>query len=183
MLCALVFSMTSRLVAAKCASPVSRHASRMASGSSVPSARGARVRTEAPTTTAWPPPRPVAWCDPRLGDDLAAARDVGHALTRLPIVPLATNRAASLPELRRAVLERVDGRVVPKTSSPTSASAIARRIAGLGWVTVSDRRSMSRRASRHSTLPGEGSADPAVERRRRFPPTCYHPRSPHGPVV
>ena len=30
----------------------------------------------------------------------------------------------------------------PKTSSPTSASAIARRIAGVGWVTVSLRRSI-----------------------------------------
>ena len=48
-------------------------------------------------------------------------------------------------ELRRAGLERVDGRVSPKTSSPTSASAIALRIAGVGLVTVSDLRSIGGR--------------------------------------
>ncbi len=36
----------------------------------------------------------------------------------------------------------------PKTSSPTSASAIARRIAGVGRVTVSERRSIGASVTR-----------------------------------
>ena len=49
----------------------------------------------------------------RVRDDLAAPRHVRHRLTRLPIVPLATNRPASLPSSSAArVLERDDRRVV-----------------------------------------------------------------------
>src|SRR5215471_9061864 len=62
--------------------------------------------------------------------------------SRLPIVPVATNTAACLP-IRSAA--RASRRLMlgssPKTSSPSSASAIARRMSGPGMVSVSDRRS------------------------------------------
>src|SRR6185312_5175444 len=60
----------------------------------------------------------------------------------LPIVPLGTNRAASLPIMaaaRCSSLFTVGSS--PYTSSPTSASAIAARIAAEGRVTVSLRKS------------------------------------------
>ena len=64
--------------------------------------------------------------------------------TRLPIVPLATKTAASLPNRSAAIASRrLSVGSSPKTSSPSSASAIARRISGEGWVTVSLRRSTS----------------------------------------
>ena len=69
---------------------------------------------------------------------------------RLPIVPDGTNTAASFPNV--AAISSSSLMIVgssPKTSSPTSASAIARRIAGVGFVTVSDRMSMT---SGHSCL-------------------------------
>ena len=62
--------------------------------------------------------------------------------TRLLCVPLATNSAASLPS--SAAIFSCSALTVgssPKTSSPTSAAAIAARIAGVGRVTVSLRRS------------------------------------------
>ena len=154
--------MTSRLVAAKCASPVPRHASRIASGSSVPSARGSSARNEAPTTTAWPPASQSAWCDPAAAMIWPPRGTWASTLTRLPIVPLATKRAASLPSSSAARSWRaLTVGSSPKTSSPSSASAIARRMAGLGRVTVSDRRSML--PSDIPTIvpcPSEGSADP-----------------------
>src|SRR5438270_13988640 len=63
---------------------------------------------------------------------------------RLPIVPLGTKVAASLP-IREAATSR--SRFVvgssPNTSSPSVDSTIARRISGVGMVTVSERRSMN----------------------------------------
>src|SRR5580658_7249014 len=60
----------------------------------------------------------------------------------LPIVPVGTNSAASLPAISAA---RASSRFTvgssPYPSSPTSASAMARRISGVGRVTVSLRRS------------------------------------------
>src|SRR6202035_814176 len=61
----------------------------------------------------------------------------------LPIVPEGTKSAAAVPIA--AAASSCSVRTVgasPKTSSPTSASAIARRISASGRVTVSDRRSM-----------------------------------------
>src|ERR1035437_6018603 len=61
---------------------------------------------------------------------------------RLPMVPLGTNTAASLP--RRAAISSSSRRTVgssPHTSSPTSASAMTRRISASGVVKVSLRRS------------------------------------------
>src|SRR5713226_4575274 len=70
------------------------------------------------------------------------ARVWARTETRLPWVPEETNRAASLPVRRAAVSSsrRTVGSS-SQTSSPTSARAIASRIAGVGRVRVSDRRS------------------------------------------
>ena len=58
-------------------------------------------------------------------------------------MPLETSSPASLPSssAERSSSARTVGSS-PKTSSPTSASAIARRMAGEGRVTVSERRSI-----------------------------------------
>jgi hypothetical protein len=60
----------------------------------------------------------------------------------LAIVPLVTNSAASFPSnsAARASRARAVGSS-PQTSSPTSADAIACRIAGVGRVNVSERSS------------------------------------------
>src|SRR5579884_4315679 len=63
--------------------------------------------------------------------------------SRLPMVPLGTNSAASFPISAAArSWSRFTVGSSPKTSSPSSASAMARRISGVGMVTVSERRSM-----------------------------------------
>ena len=75
---------------------------------------------------------------------------------RLPIVPLGTNTAASFPKI--SAMRRSNASTVgssPKTSSPTSASAIALRMRAVGFVTVSDRRSTTR-TSAGETPPTEG---------------------------
>ena len=51
-------------------------------------------------------------------------------------------RGLFLEDFGGAFLQAVDARVFEETSSPTSASAMARRIVGVGFVTVSLRRSM-----------------------------------------
>ena len=62
--------------------------------------------------------------------------------TWLPIVPEVTKRPASFPNRSAATASRrLTVGSSPKTSSPTSASAMARRISGVGLVTVSLRRS------------------------------------------
>src|SRR5690606_41415964 len=62
--------------------------------------------------------------------------------------PHGPNRAAATPRSSppRASCRRSVG-PSPYTSSPTSASAMARRMAGVGRVTVSERRSMGRGAA------------------------------------
>src|SRR3990170_2882930 len=63
--------------------------------------------------------------------------------TRLPMVPLATKRPASLPTASAARRSRrLTVGSSEKTSSPTSASNMAWRMAGVGRVMVSLRRSM-----------------------------------------
>src|SRR3712207_3938302 len=60
----------------------------------------------------------------------------------LAIVPVGQNSAASCPNIRAT--EASSALTVgssPKTSSPTTAAAIAARISSVGLVTVSDRRS------------------------------------------
>ena len=59
------------------------------------------------------------------------------------MVPLVTNRPASLPSSSAARASRaMTVGSSSKTSSPTSAAAMACRISGVGCVTVSERRSM-----------------------------------------
>src|SRR5712691_1883263 len=61
---------------------------------------------------------------------------------RLPCVPEATNRPASLPNRSAAMASsRLTVGSSSHTSSPTSARAIASRISGVGSVSVSERRS------------------------------------------
>ena len=97
-------------------------------------------------------------------------------------MPLATNRPASLPRSSAARSSRaITVGSSPKTSSPTSASAMARRIAAVGRVTVSLRRSIGR--SGWSVMGGEyrsascrvGEGGPTPDRGGR---TCYSPASP-----
>ena len=63
---------------------------------------------------------------------------------RLLIVPLEVSSPASLPRTpaARSWSSLMEGSS-PKTSSPTSAAAMARRISSVGWVTVSLRKSIS----------------------------------------
>src|SRR5262245_40773167 len=71
--------------------------------------------------------------------------------TWLDMVPDGTKRAASLPS--RAATRSCRRRTVgssPKTSSPTSAAAMAARMPGVGLVTVSLRKSMSASGMRFS---------------------------------
>ena len=65
-------------------------------------------------------------------------------LTRFAIVPLGTKSAASLPRRSAAISSRrLTVGSSPKTSSPTSAAAMALRMDGVGRVIVSDRSSTS----------------------------------------
>ena len=111
----------------------------------------------------------------------------------LPIAPLATNRPASLPSssAARSWSAWTVGSS-SKTSSPTSAAAIARRISSVGFVTVSERRSMSPLG--WSVMGGEYSESRAAEPGRGRPAAapsravartggrgvapCYPPHSP-----
>src|SRR5438552_7062320 len=62
---------------------------------------------------------------------------------RLDCVPDGKKSPASVPKLSaRTSWRRLTVGSSPKTSSPTSAFAIAWRMPGDGWVTVSERRSM-----------------------------------------
>jgi hypothetical protein len=64
--------------------------------------------------------------------------------TRFAMVPLETNRPASFPTRSAAIASsRLIVGSSPNTSSPTSAVAIASRMAGVGRVTVSLRKSMN----------------------------------------
>ena len=63
--------------------------------------------------------------------------------TWLAMVPEGTKRPASLPSSSATVAcSRLTVGSSPKTSSPTSARAMAARMASVGLVTVSERRSM-----------------------------------------
>ena len=62
---------------------------------------------------------------------------------RLPIVPDATRTAASVPRSSAArASSALTDSSSPNTSSPTSARDIAAHMAGEGFVTVSERRSI-----------------------------------------
>jgi hypothetical protein len=80
----------------------------------------------------------------------ATLRDVHtRSAVWLPIVPLTTNMPASLP--RSSAERRSSSFTVgssPHAAFPTSARAIASRISGVGFVTVSERRSTTCMRSR-----------------------------------
>lgn len=85
--------------------------------------------------------------------------------TRLAMVPLGTKTAPDFPMRSAAMASR--RRTVgssPKTSSPTAAAAIAALIAGVGWVRVSERRSIV------VTTAGPPRCDIPVESSRRSGP-------------
>src|SRR5689334_21224257 len=103
--------------------------------------------------------------------------------TRLPWVPDATNSASSKPSIAATSSCRAltDGSS-PKTSSPTSASAIAARMARVGLVMVSLRKSVAMAgAAEHAVLlrKANGNARPFRTRvcstgpRRRDATTLY----------
>ncbi len=79
------------------------------------------------------------------------------------IVPLGTNSAASLPSsaAMRSCSRLTEGSS-PYWSSPTGASAIARRMPGEGRVTVSERRSIGSLGFGHQRLPMQ--RDPGANR-------------------
>src|SRR6056297_2942536 len=90
--------------------------------------------------------------------------------SRLPMVPEGTKSAASLPNIEAA---RSSSSLTlgssPATSSPTSARIMDSRIAGVGRVTVSDRKSRMGSmvapfggAPWYATDPGSGLDDPGV---------------------
>ncbi len=71
-----------------------------------------------------------------------------RAEIRFPIEPEGTYTAASLPSIAAtSASSAITVGSSPQTSSPTSASAIARRISGVGRVTVSERKSSVRTAA------------------------------------
>src|SRR3954451_9653166 len=81
----------------------------------------------------------------------------------LPMVPVGTNTAASFP--RRPASSISSSATVgssPKPSSPTAASAIARRMAADGLVTVSERRSTRSGIGAHGIGPLTSPAVPAA---------------------
>src|SRR4249920_3878111 len=81
-------------------------------------------------------------CDSASSNTSSAGRVCTCTASWLPIVPLGTNSADSLPvsvATRRSSAITVGSS--PNTSSPTSASAMAFRMAAVGLVTVSLRRS------------------------------------------
>ena len=97
MLCAWVFSSVTSAVSASCSSYGSRNASRMAAGSMVPSGRAGMGRTEAPLMTACPAASSQTRWDSASAMISPPRGTCAMCATRLPIVPLATNKAASLP--------------------------------------------------------------------------------------
>ncbi len=73
------------------------------------------------------------------------ARQCTRTPTRFDMVPEGTYKAASLPSISATrSCSRLTVGSSPKTSSPTSASAIAERIGSVGLVTVSLRKSRYR---------------------------------------
>src|SRR5262245_55917181 len=112
-------------------------------------AAGSRVPSSSSSTWSWAswlspnaPPSWVTTCWRRPATTSVPAGASTRNATWLAIVPDGTNRAASLPvsSAKRRCRRSTVGSS-PKPSSPTSASAMAAGMAGLGRVTVSLRRS------------------------------------------
>ena len=157
---AWVFSIVTRPVIGSWGSLGSRNASTISAGSSVPSGHSRRARIDVPTITAWPAASSmIMWLSDAAIVSWPRARWPSWA-TRLPWVPDETNKPASLPSRSAARSSRaITVGSSPKTSSPTSALAIARRIASVGRVTVSERRSIRRIAAESTASPRPGARD------------------------
>jgi len=113
------------------------------SGFSLPSPSGRTCATRPPSSAMPPTSFRKMWeLSPRI--TLSPGRQCVVVAIRLPIVPVGTKRPASLPS---SAAPRSSSALIvgssPKTSSPTTASAIAARISGVGSVTVSLRRSIN----------------------------------------
>jgi hypothetical protein len=138
-----VFSSQTSLLSGWCRLAGSRTARSMSSSLSVPSGwMGRKYVWTPPSADAPPASLRTTWFDcPTI---ISSPRwQWVRVAVRLPIVPLATNSAASLPS--RSAASASSALTVgssPYTSSPTSARAIASRISGVGQLTVSLRRSM-----------------------------------------
>ena len=121
-----------------------RIAARMSASRNVPSGWFGTGRGVMPPRAAIPPcsNRKVWLRSPTIAS--SPRPQCARSEDRFPIVPLATKSAASLPNLRADISsKRLTVGSSPKTSSPNSARAIAWRIAGVGKVTVSLRRSIT----------------------------------------
>jgi hypothetical protein len=87
---------------------------------------------------------------------------------RLPIEPLGVQSASAVPSIpaTRISSSRIVGSR-SRTSSPTSAAAIAARICFVGWVTVSERRSIGPSWADDRRAREVGRTTPDSTRRRR----------------
>ena len=144
-----VFSRHTTVVRGKCWSSA-RMAPSIAFTSIVPSASVVSCLGCAPMSVASPPCSYCTMCDrsPQMYSEPRTSQCTPTA-TRFPIVPLGTKTAASFPKTRAIVSSSLcTVGSSPKTSSPTSARAIASRIFCVGRVTVSLRRSHIARRSR-----------------------------------
>ncbi len=96
-----------------------------------------------PALAAAPPSSCQAACDSRQATTSSPGRVSVRSATWLASVPVGSHSAASLPS---SSAQRACSRLVlgssPYWSSPTGAAAMAARMAAVGWVTVSERRSM-----------------------------------------
>ena len=139
-----VFSRQTIAVLGKWGLPVGRMAPATSAGSMRPWSSLSTRRVCTPASAACPAPsfqNICAWLPIMISSPgLHQAR----VAIRLLIVPLAVSSPASWPSsaAARSCNSLMDGSS-PNTSSPTSASAIARRIWSVGWVTVSLRKSIT----------------------------------------
>ena len=138
-----VFSRQSRVVSGKWILVLSRIVFSISPRANCPSSSFGTVRITTPPKAAAPPTSYQKIWDslPKI-ISLPCCVWIRTAI-RLLIVPLAVKRAASLPIFCAAMTSRrLTVGSSPKTSSPTAASNIACRMASVGWVTVSLRRSI-----------------------------------------
>src|SRR4051812_8418204 len=135
-----VFSMLTAAIGGRwyCASPAERS---ITSGVSTPSASSSG-RSWMPEFAGAPPDSYRYTCARVAHSTSVPCGAWSPSASWLAIVPDGTNSAASIPKSAAASdCSRLTVGSSPYASSPTSASAIARRISGVGVVTVSDRRS------------------------------------------
>ena len=136
-----VFSTSTRVVVGKIAKLRGLVAARNSSAVNTPRCPISWICT--PALAAAPPASCQAACDSTEVTTSSPGRVKVRKATWLAMVPLGNHSAASLPSMSatRACRRLVLGSS-PYWSSPTSAAAIAARMAGVGRVTVSERRSM-----------------------------------------